>query len=250
LKRRSRGQRITAAPIFIVGCGHSGTSVLLRLLDAHSNIYGIPYESRVFTHPGLKQLLTAMIWNRNTIARGKRRWAEKSPVHVRMIDKIFARYPEARILFIVRDGRDATVSMRKRFGQFEKGLRRWVGDNQHGLHWHSDPRVMKLSYENLVKRYDETMPRICEFIGEAFERGLITYHETPAYIFSQNIAKPKSSAGKQHKDYRNWQLNQELFDGSGKWRTEMTVEEKACFKKNKEAMQLLIDFGYARDADW
>ena len=55
------------------------------------------------------------------------------------------------------------------FGNFDKGLRRWVDDNRYGLIWMGDPRVMTIKYEDLVKRYDETMSRICEFVGEKFE---------------------------------------------------------------------------------
>ncbi len=124
-----------------------------------------------------------MIWNRNTVALRKHRWVEKTPAHVRMIDRILNKYPDAKVLFVVRDGRDVTVSMRKRFGNFDKGLRRWVEDNRQGLIWVHDPRIMLVRYEDLVKRYDEIMPRICSFIGEAFEEGLIAYHETPAFIF-------------------------------------------------------------------
>lgn len=250
LKQRWRGHRIESAPIFLVGCGHSGTSVLLRLLGAHSSIYGVPYESRVFKHPGLKQRLTSMIWNRNTVAQQKRRWVEKTPLHVRMIDRIFARYPEARVVFLVRDGRDVTVSMRKRFGEFETGLRRWVDDNRRGIAWKDDPRVMIVHYEDLVKRYDEIMPCICNFIGEVFEEQLVNYHQTPAYMFSDEVRNPGSGSGKDHKNYRNWQINQKLFDGSGKWIKEMTAEEKQRFKENPEAMRMLIDFGYATGDDW
>ena len=249
-QQRCRGHRIEAAPIFLVGCGHSGTSVLLRLLGAHSKIYAVPYESRVFTHPDLKQRLTSMIWNRNTVAQRKHRWVEKTPLHVRMIDRIFTRYLDAKVLFVVRDGRDVAVSFRKRFGDFEKGIRRWVDDNRQGLSWTHDSRVMTVRYEELVKQYDETMPRICRFIGEAFEEELIDYHETPAYIFSKRVRNPGSGSGKDHKDHRNWQINQKLFDGSGKWIEEMTEEEKASFKTDKDAMQMLIDFGYVTGDDW
>ena len=249
-RQRCHGQRIESAPIFLLGCGHSGTSVLLRLLGAHSNIYGVPYESRVFTHPHLKQWLTSKIWNRNAVAHQKHRWVEKTPAHVRMIGRIFTRYPDAKVLFVVRDGRDVAISIRKRLGNFEKGLRRWIDDNRHGMAWTNDPRVMMVRYEDLVKQYDETMPRICTFIGEVFEEGLIAYHETPAYIFSQRVRNPGSVSGKDHKDHRNWQINQKLFDGSGKWIKEMSEEEKILFKADKDAKQRLIDFGYATDDDW
>ena len=249
-RQRCRGHRIDAAPIFLVGCGHSGTSVLLRLLGAHSMIYGIPYESRVFTHPHIKQWLTSKFWNRNTIAHRKHRWVEKTPAHVRMVDRIFTKYPEAKVLFVVRDGRDVAISMRKRFGDFKKGLRRWVDDNRQGLNWMDDPRVMMVRYEDLVKQYDATMPRICSFIGEKFEEGLVDYHEQPAYIFSSKVKNPGSGSGKDHKDYRNWQINQKLFDGSGKWLQEMSEDEKAYFKADQDGMQMLIDFGYATDENW
>ena len=37
-------------PIFIVGCGHSGTTLLNKLLGHHSNIFSIPDESWIFGH--------------------------------------------------------------------------------------------------------------------------------------------------------------------------------------------------------
>lgn len=38
---------IDSSPTFIVGCGHSGTSVLLAILGAHPRIYPVTYESGI-----------------------------------------------------------------------------------------------------------------------------------------------------------------------------------------------------------
>lgn len=251
LLHRLRGHRVSAPPIFLLGCGHSGTSILQRLLGEHSKIYGVPYESRIFEYQNFKKWLTLKIWNRETVAQAKHRWVEKTPMHVRLIDRIFDSYPDARIVFVVRDGRDATVSMRKRYGDFETGLRRWVEDNRLGMKWQHDARVMTLRYEDLVRNYDEIMPRVCAFIDEEFEDGMIAFHENPAYYHTGDVKEnPNSETGKNHKYFRNWQVNQKLFDGSGKWVREMTDEEKAKFKADRDAMQMLKDFGYASGDDW
>ena len=243
LRRQKAGYRIGAPPIFVVGCGHSGTSILLRLLGAHSRFYGVSYESAILFCTKSQQRLAFWLWNRNAVARRKHRWVEKTPRHVQTIDGIFATFPKAKVIFVVRDGRDATISMRKRYGEFDRGLKRWLNDNRSGLEWVDDHRVMMLKYEDLVKSYETIMPRVCEFIGEEFEEGMLSYHEQPAFVFSKNLSHPGSPAGKDHAQFRNWQINQKLFDGSGKWQKDMTEAEKTLFKQ--EALDLLIQFGYA-----
>ena len=47
--------------------------------------------------------------------------------------------------------------------------------------------------------------------------------------------------------YRNWQINQPLFDGRGKWR-QMTEEEKRLVKA--KAYGMLAELGYGAQADW
>jgi hypothetical protein len=44
---------------------------------------------------------------------GKKRWGDKTPLHGLHMKKIQDILPEARFLHIIRDGRDATVSLRK-----------------------------------------------------------------------------------------------------------------------------------------
>jgi hypothetical protein len=36
------------APIFVVGCGHSGTTLMRRLLGMHKNLFAVPLETFMF----------------------------------------------------------------------------------------------------------------------------------------------------------------------------------------------------------
>jgi hypothetical protein len=249
LKHYLNGVRISAPPIFIVGCGHSGTSVLLKILDMHPNIYAVPFESRVFLKSGSKIRLARHFWNKNAIAAGKHRWAEKTPAHVHAIGRILAVYPGAKILLIIRDGRDVAISLRKRTGDFAAGVARWVADNQAGEAYWKHPQVFRLTYEELVGNFDAVMPKICEFLGEPYDASMRNFHQRRLDLFrSDSSMPPPSEAGEHHNQHRNWQINQQLFNGSGKWLDEMSAGEKVLFKQ--KAGQMLIDYGYATDMAW
>lgn len=244
-----KGVRISAPPIFIVGCGHSGTSVLLNILDMHPYIHAVPFESRVFLKSRWKIRSAKLFWDKNTIAAGKHRWAEKTPAHVHAINRILAIYPDAKILLIIRDGRDVAVSLRKRTGDFASGVARWVEDNRVGEAFWNHPQVFRLTYEELVGDFDAVIPKVCEFLGEPYDASMRNFHQRRLDLFHSNTSTtPPSEAGEHHNQHRNWQINQQLFDGSGKWQEGMSAEEKALFKQ--KAGQMLIDYGYAADMDW
>lgn len=249
LRNYLKGVRIGAPPIFIVGCGHSGTSVLLNILDMHPHIHAVPFESRVFLKAGWKIRLAGLFWDKNTIAAGKRRWAEKTPAHVHAIARILRTYPDASILLIIRDGRDVAISLRKRTGDFAAGVTRWMEDNRAGEAFWKHPQVFKLTYEELVGNFDEVMPRVCAFLNEPFDPAMRNFHQRRLDLFrSGDSTPPPSEAGEHHNQHRNWQINQQLFDGSGKWQREMSAEERTLFKQM--AGQMLIDYGYAANLDW
>jgi len=50
------------------------------------------------------------------------------------------------------------------------------------------------------------------------------------------------------KNLRNWQINQPLFDGRGRWIKEMTEDDKVIFKD--KAQKYLEKFGYADANSW
>jgi len=177
----------------------------------------------------------------------KLRWVEKTPRHIYRIGEILNYFPEARILLMLRDGRDVACSIRERYGSLEAGIDRWIDDNQAGRSFWTHPNVRIVRYEELVTEFKKTVRGVTKFVGENYEDSLSHFHETPKYYFSPRIGKPPNRLGDNHDQYRNWQINQPLFDGRGKWR-QLTKEEKQLIKD--KAGEMLIKYGYAADLDW
>jgi hypothetical protein len=238
------------SPIFIVGCGHSGTSLLLRILGSHSRIGAIPFESSfALKWPAPCEASRQFFARCDNFARrmGKERWVEKTPRHILRLKEILQNFPEGKVLLMLRDGRDVACSIQDRCGSLEVGIDRWVRDNQAGRSFWDHPNVHLVRYEKLVADFENTLRTIFNFIGEEFEDSVRHYHETPKSYFAADIERPSNAFGENHERYRNWQMNQPLFDGRGKWHR-LTEEEKRLIKE--KAGNLLIQYGYAADLNW
>lgn len=229
------------APIFIVGCKHSGTSLLLAMLDSHSAIFGVPFESRAALRGERILKIVVAIFNRWAFVEGKKRWIEKSPSHIHHIERLLKICPDAKIILMIRDGRDVCLSIKRRTGSFERGIKRWVFDNREGQkHWNR-PELIVLKYEDLIENPKKEINNILNFLGESFEKSVLNHSAKKRKIFSSKFTKPVNQFGKNHNQYRNWQINQPIFDGRGKWK-ELSEEEIEFI--NKYAGEMLSEYGY------
>lgn len=101
--------------------------------------------------------------------QGKPRVLEKSPVHVRHIDELLAWFPDARILWIVRDGR-ACVSSLLNVSWASKDPtvlgRAWVRNMAFALasERRAGPSMMRVSYERLVAEPEGTIREAEAFV--------------------------------------------------------------------------------------
>lgn len=175
-------------PIFIGGCGRSGTTLLLSMLSAHPDIFAVPRELGLFNHTHrdeqgdlvvdrIDRLYRTFLLNR--IPREATRWCEKSPSNIHHFDEI-DEYCEGKFKFIevLRDGRDVVLSQHPTAPErYWVDPARWVRDVSAGMEHRGDPRVFTVRYEDLIRDYDDTMRRICEFLGISFSAELRDWHE-------------------------------------------------------------------------
>ncbi|TDD96786.1 sulfotransferase family protein [Actinomadura rubrisoli] len=150
--------------------------------------------------------------------RGKRLYGDKSPSYIFRMTHIAERFPEARFVHLVRDGRDAARSLQQApWGpdDFAGAVRYWRDWLEAGLragHRLGPQRYMESRYERLVAEPEETLSEICEFLGLNYESRMLGFHrradevlrhERPRY--HEHLAEPLRG------DIRDWR--RDLDDG-------------------------------------
>jgi hypothetical protein len=111
---------------------------------------------------------------------GKPRWGDKSLNTERYADPIFDAYPGSRILHMIRDPRDRYASVETRWGSRRGGSGTAVGEWLRSAHLASSnsdrypDQYLVVRYETLASDPEQTVRKICAFIGEPFEPTMFT----------------------------------------------------------------------------
>ena len=209
------------SPIFIGGLYRSGTTLMRRLLNSHPHIACGP-DSRLFQRDNrLEGIYTELrtIWP--TILnphyafdphmvdqamaglihsifmpycqqQGKPRWAEKTPKNILFIDTLFALFPAAQFIHMIRDPRDAFCSIRERAAKSKKNKPRWpkleaaewCGRINCGLAWRERPdRYREVRYENLVTQPDASLRTLLAFVDVPWAASMLENNP----IFSTSV---------------------------------------------------------------
>lgn len=175
-------------PILIGGCGRSGTTLLLSILSAHSNIFAFPKELGLFNnvyqdesgrwHPAREDRLYFHLL-KNTVKPTARRWLEKSPSNVNRIREIDDHFQgRFKMIHIVRDGRDVVLSVHPTDpSRYWVDPERWVNDVSQGLAFEDHPQVHTLRYEDLITDFEPTMTKLLSFLELPFSAEVQNWHD-------------------------------------------------------------------------
>ena len=276
--------QVGKAPVFIVACPRSGTSLLYHMLLSSGGfaqfrtemnvfnvlvpIYGDPavpknrkrmveawLQSKAFSVSGLdmEAIRTKLLAECRSagdflrivmgeVAREQRvdRWADSTPTNLLYIHEIKRALPEARVVHVIRDGRDVALSLDKLGWSRPFPWERSKGLIAAGLYWNwivgkgrklgetIKPDYMEVRYEDLVSRPRETLADLGRFISHDLD------YERIQRVAIGSLRQPLSSFKKE--------IEAGEFNPVGRWKESFPREQLEIFESL--ASRLLWEFGY------
>ena len=146
----------------------------LRLGLDTERVHAQASEAGMMTH---RSIFTAVM-REYAHAKGKNRIGEKSPRHFAYLSTLFDWYPDAKVLFLLRDPRACVASARKApWGNpsvYSQSLT-WNESMDCYEEYKDDPRVMLVRYEELVQTPEPHVRGICDFLGEEYTEKLLDH---------------------------------------------------------------------------
>lgn len=297
---------------FVMGHARSGTTLLMRLLRLHEEVH-CNYQAHFFSRkPMLKSLVDSpeaeewltrksnrwnqgrdlsplvlratadFIMERDAAREGKHIVGDKSPsstIHGQIVRDTHLIYPDAKIIYIVRDGRDVLISERFRnfveeskfltsedkrimadlrtdSAPFSDGRRsiftetsirniakRWV-DDLNEIDSESkrlyDGKYISLRYEDMLSQPFTELSRLWQFLG---------VQKMDQTLEKKLTEEMSSNPDEEWQAQRNEGIASFLPKGqAGNWQRLFTARDKALFKEI--AGDVLVKWGYEKDLNW
>lgn len=170
---------------------------------------------------------------------GKPRWGDKTPFYTADIDIIRRIFPDAKIVHLVRDGRDVVLSQKSiewMSGNLPKLVQDWQWKTTiaHKVGAVMGEDFLEIRYEDLVRRPEQVLRVICDFLGEAYDPAMLEYSDS-----AQNVVPQESL--KWHRNSVKPPDPSQL----DKWKKGLTKAERILFEQL--AGETLDLFGYERE---
>jgi hypothetical protein len=241
-----RLRNLSDPPIIICGAPRSGTTLLISILDSHPEIIAIPFETQLFIRKRDKPWFPWKPWNdwfalfqlkaflvSLEIKPEHRRWCEKTPNNVFYLEYIFSMFKQAKVIHIIRDGRDVVMSHHKQLGKFmtPQKWEKYVGE---GLKFKDDPSVLTIRYEDLIIEFDKVMKDVSQFLG--IEN---TFHK---HFYTETSVDNNASIINGYGNKGIYTAKPISSDSLNKWKNAPDVIK--AFNDYQPAKALLVKLGY------
>lgn len=185
-----------------------------------------------------------------SLRAGKKRWIEKTPKNVTILDFLFTYFPKATFIHVIRDGRDTAASLRHHPRFFivdgvavpsgvnrpiHQSIGRWVSDVKAGRRFKNHPQYIEVRYEDLASRPEEVLASLLPALGLSFLAGLL---DTSGKEQVETIHFLPSARA----------IEKVNTESIGRWKKDIKKEE--AYFIEKKAGDLLRELGYTSGPGW
>ncbi len=196
------------------------------------------------------QDFVSILFDRYAEARGVAHAGNKTPGYVRSLQTIHLLWPAAKLIHVIRDGREVSLSiiqkrtMRNRPGKPGGRFATWQEDavTTSALWWEWNVRLgqeagraigpghyYELRYDALVARPEAESRALCDFLGVPFDDAMLRHHEGRVKADPRLVEKHTG-------------LDKPVTAGMRNWNTEMPRDDIERFEAS--AGGLLEELGY------
>jgi tetratricopeptide (TPR) repeat protein len=234
--------------VFIVGMPRSGTTLLEQMLDRHPAINGrgelnflaeLAVQSATLgpLSTDSRRQMANTLWTQMRLDGSESGvYVDKNPLNFRHLGLLFDLLPTARVLHLVRDGRDSCLSCYFQLFQhadtaftykLDHLVEFYAGYRHLMAHWEScyPGRILQIDYDDLVGSTRPVLAGALRFLGVDWDDALLQTGGTGQMVRSASV----------------WQARQPVHERSlGRWRN--YYEQAPEFFDRLSA----IDAGYAR----
>jgi hypothetical protein len=233
--------------ILMCGCGHTGSSILARIIGAHSDIFFVNREAGMFL--GNRYYLEnkhLQDFNENARQQGCGNILEKTPRHIWHVDYIRRKYSGTKFILTTRDGRDTVASLYERTKDIDASLTRYQDDSILTLRQMDLDDTYLVRHEELIQDPSGSIGDICSWLGLDFEPEILQFYLKP---IEWNLNNPFSVGGPDSHDLlRNKQVNSPLQGNSTTWRERLPqkhhLQVGKFFSNGEMGFKIMRDFGY------
>jgi hypothetical protein len=207
---------------FITGCGHTGSTLLARIIGSHSKIFLPLEETNIFlAYNALNHdsLLEDQIFNAKKEKPKAIYFIEKTPRHIWHVDYIRRVVKNTKFIFSTRDGYDVIASIYKRTLNISDSIRRYKDDSLLSIRQLDQDDSILVKYEDIVHNQGTEVKKICNFLGLEYEQDMMNYYQkVVSWNNVDSIIKGDGREGDGHNNLRNWQANQPIYQNETTWK--------------------------------
>ncbi len=237
----------------VAGCGHTGSTIISRIIGEHSKIFFPNKETNIFllyNYFNEKNLISQL--KKECIKNNQKQILEKTNRHIWHIDYIRKKFKKIKFILITRDARNVIASLFKRnlnknLSTLNECINRYRDDSICTIRQLNNNDTILIRYEDFINNPKKILIKIFTFLNLKYEENVMTYHKNIIDWNGQTKRIKTSGKGEKNHDLlRNWQINQKIYKVKKEWHDIIPKKYHSHINQfmKKNGFKIMKELGY------